>query len=78
MAHVDASLVQQVFDIPQRKWKPDVQHHRKTDDLGTGLEIFERGRFGHSQTLRNRSALLNLGSFDKAALRTILLSALVR
>ncbi len=23
------------------KWKPDVQHHRKTDDLGTGFEILE-------------------------------------
>ncbi len=58
MADVDASLVQQVFDIPQRKWKPDVQHYRKTDDLGTGFEILERGRFVHSQTLRKPPAPL--------------------
>ncbi len=41
MADFDPALVQQIFDIPQRKWKPDVQHHRKTDDLGTGLEVLE-------------------------------------
>ncbi len=58
MAHIDASLVQQVFDIPQRKWKPDVQHHRKTEDLGTGFEILEGGRFVHSQTLRKPPAPL--------------------
>ncbi len=58
MADVDASLMQQVFDIPQRKWKPDVQHHRKADDLGTRFEILERGRFGHARKLRNLPALL--------------------
>ncbi len=41
MAHVDASLVQQIFDITKRKRKTDVQHHRKTDDLGTSFEILE-------------------------------------
>ncbi len=39
MAHIDPRLVQQVFDIPQRKWKSDVQHHSKANDLGTGLEV---------------------------------------
>ncbi len=58
MADVDASLVQQVFDIPQGKWKPYVQHHRKTYDLGTGFEILESGRFGHSQSLRKALAPL--------------------
>ncbi len=41
MADIDTSLVKEIFDIPQRKWKPDVQHHRKTDNLGTGFEILE-------------------------------------
>ena len=41
VAHVDASLVQQIFDIPKREWKPDVQHHRKTDDLGTGFGVLK-------------------------------------
>ncbi len=63
---IDASLVQQVFDIPQGKRKPDVQHHRQADDLGTGFEILERGRFVHSQTLRKPPARLNPSSSDKA------------
>ncbi len=41
MADIDASLMPQVFDITKRKRKPDVQHHRKTDDLGAGFEILE-------------------------------------
>ncbi len=48
MAHVDASLVQQIFDIPKQEWETDVQHHRKADDFGAGFEVFEGGRFGHS------------------------------
>ncbi len=58
MAYIDPTLVQQVFDITKRKRKPDVQHHRQADDLGTGFEVFERGRFDHSQTLRLPPALL--------------------
>ncbi len=41
MADIDASLVQQIFDIPQGKRKPDVQHHRQADDLWTGFEILK-------------------------------------
>ncbi len=41
MADIDTTLVQQVFDITKRKRKSDVQHHRKTDDLRTGLEVLE-------------------------------------
>ncbi len=68
MADVDASLVQQIFDITKRKRKPDVQHHRQADDLGTGLEILESGRFGHSQTLCKPPARLNPSSSDKTLL----------
>ncbi len=58
MTDVDPPLMKEIFDITQRKWKPDVQHHRQADDLGTGLEELEGGRFGHSQTLRNPPAPL--------------------
>ncbi len=51
MADIDPSLTKEIFDIPQRKWKPDVQHHCQADDLGTGFEVIEGGRFGHSPTL---------------------------
>lgn len=38
MAHVDASFVQQIFDIPKREWKPNIQYHRMADDLGLVLK----------------------------------------
>ncbi len=47
VAHVDASRMQQIFDIPKRERETDVQHHRKANDLGAGFEILERGRFGY-------------------------------
>jgi len=47
VAHVDATLMQQVFDVPQRKRKPHEQHHSKTDDLRTGFEVAEWGAFYH-------------------------------
>ncbi len=65
MAHVDPSLVQQNFDIPKRKREADVQHHRKADDLGTRFKLFEGGRSGHLQKLRNRPARLKPSSSDK-------------
>lgn len=58
VADIDTELVQRIFDISQRKWKTNVQHHRKADDLGTGFELLERRRSGHFQTLRNRPDLL--------------------
>ncbi len=70
MAHVDASLVQQIFDISKRERETDVQHHRKADDLGTGFEVLERGRFGHGQKLRNRPACLKTSSSDKTSAKT--------
>ncbi len=65
VAHVDPAFVQQIFDIPKRERETDVQHHRKTDDLGTGFEVFERGGSGHGQKLRNTPAPLNPSSSDK-------------
>jgi hypothetical protein len=39
MAAVDASLMQQIFDIAKRKWEPSIQHHCQTDNLGARLEV---------------------------------------
>ena len=58
--------MQQVFDIPQRKWKPDIHHHRKADDLGAGFEIAKWGAFCHGQKLNRHNALHNRVSSDKA------------
>jgi hypothetical protein len=51
MADLDAALVEQVPDIPQRQRKPDVRHHRQANDLRTGLEVAERGALSHNSTL---------------------------
>ena len=48
MADIDPAFMQQIFDIPKRERKSDVQHHRKADNLWTGFEVLEGGRFGHS------------------------------
>ncbi|WP_425083517.1 hypothetical protein [Ruegeria profundi] len=68
MTHVDASLVQQIFDIPKRERETGVQYHCKADELETRfevLEVLEVLGFEHGQKLRNRSAPLNQSSSDK-------------
>ncbi len=67
MTHVDASLVQQIFDIPKRERETDVQHHCKADDFGTGFEVLEGCRIGHGQKLRNTPTPLNQSSSDKTS-----------
>ena len=34
MAKVDAALEQQVLNISQRQWEPDVHHYHQADDVG--------------------------------------------
>jgi len=41
MADINAAFVEQIFDLPQRKRKPDIHHHGQTDDLWGRLEISE-------------------------------------
>jgi len=38
---VDATFGQQVLDLPQRKRKPDIHHHREPNYLGRTVEISE-------------------------------------
>ena len=33
LADVDTALVEQVFNLPQRQWEPDIHHHGKADNL---------------------------------------------
>jgi len=37
MADIAAALAKQVFDVSKRQRKPDVQHHRQTNDPGAGF-----------------------------------------
>jgi len=39
VAEIDTTFKQQVLDLAQRKWIPDIHHHRQTDDLGRRVEI---------------------------------------
>lgn len=64
MAYLDAALVEEIFDVPQRQWETDVEHHRQADDHGAGLEIAEWGAFGHPENLAARSGRLKPSSFD--------------
>ena len=57
MRDVDAALVEQVFNIPQRQRKTDIHHHREADDFGRSLEIPER--ITHRKALRNHAIALN-------------------
>ncbi len=47
MADVDAALVQQVLDIPQRKGKANVHHDRQANDLGAAVKVLEGVAFCH-------------------------------
>lgn len=65
VADINAALVQQILDISEREWKPNVHHDRQTDDLGGCLEVAE-GRFAHPKTMSWR--VLRGGSPDNALL----------
>lgn len=67
VANVDAPLVEQIFDVAKRQWKPDIHHHRKADDLGAGLEVSKRRALGHAESLRIHPAPLKPISSDSAA-----------
>jgi hypothetical protein len=43
----NATLMEQVFDDPQRKREAQDMHHRRADDPGTDLEIPNRAAFCH-------------------------------
>ena len=40
LADADGALVQQVLDVSERKWKANIHHDRKANDLRAGVEVF--------------------------------------
>ena len=64
MADVDPALVQQILDVPERKRKPNVQHHCEADDLGAAVKALEWVCFHHEDRLRKRPALINANPSD--------------
>ena len=69
VADIDSALVQQILDVSQRKWKPDIQHDRQADDLGGRLEIAERAAFGDLEMMRRGPSRLKPVSSDRAVRR---------
>ena len=69
MTDFDPALMQQILHFPERKREPDLQHHRKADDVGTGLEIPKWAVFCHTEKPNRRPALHNRVSSDKTRAR---------
>jgi hypothetical protein len=69
VADVDAAFVQQVLNIPKRKWKANVHHDRQANDLRAAVKVLERVAFCHGTTLRNRSAQLKAICSNSASWR---------
>ena len=61
------TLMPQVFGVTQRQRKPDVEHHRKPDDLRAGLEVARRGALSHADRLAGHPNHLKKSSPDRAA-----------
>ena len=66
VADLDTALVQQIFDIPEREGKPNIEHDRQADDLWAGFEPLERAVLGHGRTLATPLPRLKPGFSDRA------------
>jgi hypothetical protein len=71
MADVDAALMKQVFDVAEREWETNVQHHRQANDIGTGFEVAKWRTFCHPAKLRNHPARLKSVLSDSAKRRVL-------
>lgn len=58
MTDVDTPLMEQIFDVPQGKWKPNVKHYSQSNDLRARFEITEGGALGYERRLVSRPAPL--------------------
>lgn len=47
MTDLNTALLQHVFDVAERQWEPDVEHHRQADDLCARFEVPEDGALSH-------------------------------
>ena len=65
VAHVDATLVEQIFHISQQLREMDPQHYRKEDYLPSRFEIVKWIKSGYPKRRRNCPARLKLFFSDK-------------
>ena len=66
MADLNATFVQEIFNITERERKPNIKHHSQADDLWARFEVPEWSAFCHTARLRNRLPRLKLVSSDNA------------
>ena len=60
MADLNATFVQEIFNITERERKPNIKHHSQANDLWARFEIAKRRAFCHMQRLLNCPARLKL------------------
>jgi len=68
VADVDPAFVQKVLDVPERKWKSNVEYHSQADDHGAAVEVLEWVAFCHQLRLRNLPARLNRNPSDRTVM----------
>ena len=56
VADVYAAFMEQVLDVSERRWQPEIHHYSKTDDRRAGLKVAERTVAAHA----GRAASANL------------------
>ena len=56
MTYIDTPLLKKVSYIAKRKWKPNIQHYSKADNLWACFKIAEWGVFCHLRTLQTHPA----------------------
>jgi hypothetical protein len=71
MADVDTAFVHQVFDIPERKRKTDVEHYGEADDLGSCFKVLEWRAFCHPKRLGRCAARLKRVLSDSAPMVSV-------
>jgi len=63
IAHIDTAFMQEVFYIPQEKWKSHIKHNCKLDYLRAGFEIAKGYRIGHVTEVNFQDAVGQGGLF---------------
>ncbi len=66
MADLNATFVQEIFNITERERKPTIKHHSQADDLWARFKVPEWGVFCHTERLRDHPTRLKLVLSDSA------------
>ena len=59
MADLNATFVQEIFNITERERKPNIKHHSQADDLRDRFKVPEWGVFCHLRILQIHPARFN-------------------